>query len=1033
MRPILAALVTSVLFVAGARGADLRHFDDATLHAVQFVDKSEGWAVGDEGVVWHTIDGGKNWERQPTGVRASLRSVHFLNPFTGWIAGREELPYGAGSRGVLLYTADGGLTWKHVHRNKLPGLNQVRFLDGKVGFVLGDGTDSFPSGVFTTADGGLSWKPVPGARTSGWLAGSFSDADTGALVGRWSKLAALRQGKVGAAEVDELGGRNMRGLFVEANRAVAVGQGGLVLLSDTAGSKWGYANLKLPAEVRACWDFHAVHGKGQNIWVVGRPGSILLHSADQGETWKVFATGQRIPLNGIHFADEQRGWAVGQLGTILGTEDGGRTWKKQRCGGVRSAVLFVHGRPVDVPLDVMAALGAEEGYLAAALRLHAPDPNSASVEQAQEEERWSAAVQQVGGAAGEMLWQFPVPQHLAKGGKRELVSSWDVWHANKAAEQYVRQLVLALRMWQPAVVITDHPDPAVTGSPETALASEAIHEAFKAAGDPNVFPEQIKLMGLEPWQASKLYGAWDKQESAQVIVDAGEIGKRLEATLREYAAPARGILQESPEPGPNLRFYRLLGASVDGADKNRRLMDGILLQPGGTARRDLPPAPELKPELVKAIHTRRNLLAMAETPPGELNDADKLVGSLSTALAHLPDEQASNAAFNIASQYARMGQWTLAREVYLLMVDKYPAHPRAADAYRWLIRYNSSSEARRRHELGQFMMVTNFGFRPATDGKVELKNATIEAKGINEGVAQKNLTLLGSMGETRRWNEGSLNIGARLLAFGPLFATDPSVHICLNAARRNLGKFDDSRFAYEHLKHDLKEEPWKSVVASELWLVDRSGPLPKSVAFCRQTSLRPFLDGRFDDACWKDHKVIAFHDAVGKTQKDYPTQAWLTYDNDFLYLAIRCEHPAGQHVPPVKKRGRDDNLAPYDRVSLLLDLDRDYATYFRLEVDQRGCVCEDCWGDRNWNPRWFVACRSDETSWQIEAAIPLVELTGDKITIGKAWACNVVRTLPGRGVQAMSVPADVEPRPEGMGLLLFTPEPNARNQSLHAN
>jgi len=68
--------------------------------------------VGDDGVVWHSIDAGNNWERQPTGVRASLRSVHFLNPYTGWIAGREELPHNGGSSGVLLFTVDGGLKWQ---------------------------------------------------------------------------------------------------------------------------------------------------------------------------------------------------------------------------------------------------------------------------------------------------------------------------------------------------------------------------------------------------------------------------------------------------------------------------------------------------------------------------------------------------------------------------------------------------------------------------------------------------------------------------------------------------------------------------------------------------------------------------------------------------------------------------------------------------------------------------------------------------------------------------------------------------------
>ena len=49
----------------------------------------------------------------------------------------------------------------------------------------------------------------------------------------------------------------------------------------------------------------------------------------------------------------------------------------------------------------------------------------------------------------------------------------------------------------------------------------------------------------------------------------------------------------------------------------------------------------------------------------------------------------------------------------------------------------------------------------------------------------------------------------------------------------------------------------------------------------------------------------------------------------------------------------------------------------------------------------------------------MVELTGDPPTVGRAWACNVVRVLPGRGVQAWSTPADAEPRPEGMGLMLF--------------
>jgi hypothetical protein len=125
-------------------------------------------------------------------------------------------------------------------------------------------------------------------------------------------------------------------------------------------------------------------------------------------------------------------------------------------------------------------------------------------------------------------------------------------------------------------------------------------------------------------------------------------------------------------------------------------------------------------------------------------------------------------------------------------------------------------------------------------------------------------------------------------------------------------------------------------------------------------------------------------------------------------------------VPKVEKRQRDMDLSKFDSVSIMLDLDRDFQTYYHLQVDQRGALAEDCWGDKTWDPRWFVAVESDDTGWTAEIAIPRGELTGDAVNLGKVWACNVVRVVPGKGVQAWSTPADVTPRPEGMGLLIFS-------------
>src|SRR4051812_9265878 len=63
--------------------------------------------------------------------------------------------------------------------------------------------------------------------------------------------------------------------------------------------------------------------------------------------------GQTLPLNAVYFLDARHGWAVGELGTILGTTDGGKTWKVQHRGGQRSAVLFIP-RAKDAPLELAA-------------------------------------------------------------------------------------------------------------------------------------------------------------------------------------------------------------------------------------------------------------------------------------------------------------------------------------------------------------------------------------------------------------------------------------------------------------------------------------------------------------------------------------------------------------------------------------------------------------------------------------------------------------------------------------------------------
>jgi photosystem II stability/assembly factor-like uncharacterized protein len=1047
MRFVLLSLSLVLVVVPAVRAAGPHHEEDAALYAVQMVDAKEGWAVGEEGVIWHTIDSGQSWERQPTGVRASLRSLCFLNPYVGWVAGREELPHGGGAVGVLLFTRDGGCTWKRIFEGALPPLSRVRFRDAKHGLLLGDGTDQIPAGIFRTEDGGRSWKPLAGPFCPGWLDGGFSeDGEMATLTGIWGRLATLHGDVLKAADVEDLGGRSICAVhMLSAHRALAVGQGGLVLWSQSQGAAWGFADLKLPAEVLASWDFHALATAGERVWVVGRPGSVVLHSPDAGRTWKVLKTGQPLPLHGVCFLDERRGWAVGELGCILHTEDGGLNWKAQQRGGQRAAVLFVHAQPTALPVESVALLGEEAGDLTTGLWVAGPDPKSAAPGQAGAGPRFTAALRTAGGAAGDLLWQFPLPQHLADADKQQILRSWDRLHGDKAAEQLLRQLVLALRTWRPDVLVTDRPDAKIGTSAAGALVAEAVHAAFRQAADPKVFPEQLEQLGLQAWRPARVFALWDRPDGAQVIQDGNQLCPRLRSTPRDFAASALGLLFRAPPPLPAQRCYRLLDG--EGPAGGHGLLDGLPVPAEGVARRALPPVSEPTAEEEKALRARRTLEQLADAPADPLSDAGRLLAQVQPVLEHLPPDQGATAAFGLANQFARAGNWPQAQQLFLLMADRYPADPLTADAYRWLIRHNTSSEVRRRYELGQFVGKRQVGFSqpeapasnlvpaeplppqagifaiPANDPTGGKKRKSLPEMEGTQALQQASVTFLGNPADARQAWKTSLEMGKRLDALGRLFGSDPAIQFCLQSARRQLGDVQGAEAWYQRFRVSDASAAWKTLAAQELWFLNRQGMPPRSILYCRRTDTRPLLDGNFSDACWQGLKPVVLQNAVRDTTKDYHTEVRLAYDQEFLYLALRCTHPPAYHLPLAKSRQRDADLRPYDRVSILLDLDRDYSTCFQLQVDQRGCVAEDCWGDRGWNPKWYVAAASTPTSWQIEAALPLVELTGQPVLLNSAWAVNIVRVLPGRGVQAWSLPANVEPRPEGMGLMLFQEDP----------
>lgn len=75
--------------------------------------------------------------------------------------------------------------------------------------------------------------------------------------------------------------------------------------------------------------YSALHFADQyNGWAVGDSGTIL-HTNNGGYSWEYQHSGTTDDLWDVHFIDRQTGWAAGEDNTLLCTGDGGKSWQLQ--------------------------------------------------------------------------------------------------------------------------------------------------------------------------------------------------------------------------------------------------------------------------------------------------------------------------------------------------------------------------------------------------------------------------------------------------------------------------------------------------------------------------------------------------------------------------------------------------------------------------------------------------------------------------------------------------------------------------------
>jgi photosystem II stability/assembly factor-like uncharacterized protein/tetratricopeptide (TPR) repeat protein len=996
---------------------------DAELTAVAFFDADRGWAVGDRGVIWHTFDGGRNWQQQRSGVACRLEAVQFLDANNGWIVGGWTQPYTHETHGVVLRTRDGGRTWQNMSELLLPGLKHVKMFDAQSGWALGDGSPLFPAGVFRTDDGGRSWSPVPKGETLGWVTGDFRDVRTGAVAGHGGTLGLVTGNEIRPTRTPNLGPRYLQRMLLSGSTGGwLVGDGGLVLTTGDGGFTWTAPQGALPDAAVSDFDFRALAVHGSHVWIAGAPGTCVLHSADGGQSWQLHRTGQTAPLRGLWFFDEHRGWAVGALGTILHTRDGGQSWRVQKSGGTRAAILGVFSEPGRVPLELLAVQAGSEGYLTAVeiIGRHDEEPGSSRPQDRTAPSRTHAAIVSAGGTQADTAWQFPLREPGLSLSIQTVLDRWNAANDGQAASQLTEHLVRRIRQWRPDVIVTEDVSPR-GDDPLAHLTNQITLAAVAQAADPTAYSDQITLGGLAAWKVKKVFATLGRDKQGLVNITPSQWSPRLARSFADQAEQARGLIVRDVVLSPRTLGFGLLLDHLPQDSGKRDVMSGIALQAGGEARRLLsnPPAGNLE-QLARIAQKRHNVEQLLARIESDATLGAGWLGQVSDLTKGLSQRHAGDILWQLGRRYHQVGKSEQAAEALQLLVDKHPQHPLADAAALWLVQYYASSEVawRQRKE-------TRFEVRVATATSADEERETAgetEAKSPQAGPATSGVRALGNAAPTMTPSERAeraIAVARQIEQSRPTRYADPALRFSLASAARQAGQPRTADKLFQNLAATASQNIWSLNAQAEHWLGRPHADGPKKVCSAVTALHKPKLDGRLDDPLWRSAKPVALVSPHVEAS-EYPAQAVLAFDEAFLYFAVSCRRVPGlDYQPDSRPRVPDAELHDRDHVQLLLDVDRDYASYWSLAFDHRGWPADSCFGDRTWNPEWFLAAGGDADWWTVEAAIPLAELGPKRPQARDVWSVGIQRVIPKLGLQSLATPAAVDPRPEGFALLMF--------------
>jgi photosystem II stability/assembly factor-like uncharacterized protein len=289
-----------------------------SLFGVSFTDILNGIAVGDSGLVLKTNTGGNSWSivRAVSGTNNSLLGVTMVNGSTG---------FAVGVAGTILSTSNGGTNWASQNSGTTNNLNSVFFINTNTGWAAGLGGT-----LIKTINGGNSWFSSSAALPDDFYCVNFIDANTGFATGANNALGTVYFTSNGGANWTVQSNPTPNGDIIlclaHTTGSTLVGGtqfGGFIITTDF-GNNWSDISDPDPShgDVNSMSFGDANHGAA--VGSVGTSGAEAWNTVNGGNTWNEQVVTQALGnIFAVSMANINIGWAVGVVGEILKTTDGG--------------------------------------------------------------------------------------------------------------------------------------------------------------------------------------------------------------------------------------------------------------------------------------------------------------------------------------------------------------------------------------------------------------------------------------------------------------------------------------------------------------------------------------------------------------------------------------------------------------------------------------------------------------------------------------------------------------------------------------